>query len=146
MSTRGIIQWNSFRKKLKVSSSSSLTNPPASRRVVGSNSPDVFKTLDDVTFVLKHSVHSTDMEVPSYCACSWESVCHHSVKHTGPLGRSWKKSRESSQVREELINWWDVRCHLLHDGSWRGRNCSSWGSGCCACPSGALTAKSVSLK
>ena len=78
----------SFKKKLKVSSSSSLTNHPASCTVVGSNSPDGVKTLDDVTFVLKHSVHSMDMDVPSYCACSLESVCYHSKKHTGFLGRS----------------------------------------------------------
>ena len=104
MSTGGMMQLNSFRKKLKVSSSSSLTNPPTSHTVIGSNSPYGFKTLDDVTFVLKHSVHGMDMEVPSYCACCWESVCYHSIKHTGSLGRSWKKSRESSQVREELIN------------------------------------------
>ena len=58
MCTRGMMQWNSFRKKLKESSSSSLTNPPASRTVVGSNSPNGFKTLDDVTFVLKQcSLH-----------------------------------------------------------------------------------------
>ena len=108
MSTRGLMQWNSFRKKLKLSSSSSLTKAPKATKphsaVVGSNSPDGFKTLDDVTFVLKHSVHSMDMEVPSYCACSWVSVCHHSIKHTGSLGRSWKISRESSQVRKVLIN------------------------------------------
>ena len=79
------MQRNTFRKKLKVSSSSRLTNSPAFRSVVGSNSPDDFKTLDDVTFVLKHSVHGMDMEVPSYLVCSWESVCHHSVMHTGSL-------------------------------------------------------------
>ena len=115
--TPGVMQWKSFRKKLKVSSSSRLTNSPASCTVVGSNSPDDFKTLNDVTFVLKNSVHGTDMEVPFYSVCSWDSVCHHSVTHTGSLERSWKKSRESSQVREELINWWYVRCHLLHDES-----------------------------
>ena len=60
--------------------------------------PDGFKTLDDITFVLKHSVHGMDMEVPSYCTCSWVSVCHHSIKHTGSLGRSWKIANESSQV------------------------------------------------
>ena len=68
------MQLNNFRKKLKVSSSSSLTNPPASHTFVGSNSHDAFKTLDDVTFVLKHSVQGTDMEVPSYCACSWDQA------------------------------------------------------------------------
>ena len=56
ISTCGMMQMNNFRKKLKVSSSSSLTNPPASRIVVGLNSPDGFKTLDDVTLMLKHSV------------------------------------------------------------------------------------------
>ena len=25
------------------------------------------------------------MKVPSYCACSWESVCYHSKQHTGSL-------------------------------------------------------------
>ena len=140
MCTRGMMQWNSFRKKLKESSSSSLTNLPASRTVVGSNSPNGFKTLDDVTFVLKHcSLHRYGSSI---LLCLLLGVCVPPLFHTHWF--SWKKSRESSQVREELINRWDVRCHLLHDESWRGGNCSSLGSCCCACPSGASAAKSVS--
>ena len=117
MSTQGMMQWNSFRKKLKVSSSSSLTNLPASRTVVGSNSPNGFKTLDDVTFVLKQcSLHRYGSSI---LLCLLLGVCVPPLSHTHWF--SWRKSRESSQVREELINQWDVRCHLLHDESWRGR-------------------------
>ena len=79
------MQTNSLRKKVKGLSSCRLTNSPASCLVVGSKSSDDLKTLGDVTFVLKHSVHGMDMEVPSYLVCSWESVCHHSVMHTGSL-------------------------------------------------------------
>ena len=72
MCTWGMMQWNSFRKKLKESSSSSLTNPPASRTVVGSNSPNGFKTLDDVTFVLKqcslHRYGSSILRGPLCCS------------------------------------------------------------------------------
>ena len=81
--------------------SSSLTNPPASRTVVSSNSPDGFKTLDDVNFVLKHSAHGMDMEVPSYSAFSWESVCHHSIMHTGFFKEIIKKNPENAARSEK---------------------------------------------
>ena len=103
ISTRGIMQWNSFRKKLKVSLSSSLTNYPAFCTEVGSNSYDGVKTLDDVTFVLKHSVHSMDIEVPSY----WESVCHYFIKQTGSLGKSLS---EKNWLTDGM---WDVTCCLM---------------------------------
>ena len=108
---QGIMQWKSLRKKLKASSSSSLANHPPSCNVVGSNSYDGVKTLDDITFVLKHSVHSMDMDVPAYCAR--ESVCYHSKKHTGSLGKSWKKNKENpawSKNNWLPIGMWDVTC------------------------------------
>ena len=113
MSTQGIMQWINLRQKLKVSLSSSVTNPPASRRVVGSNFPDGFKTLDDVSFVLKHRVYGMDMEIPSYCACSWESVCHHFIKYTGSLTRKKKKNPARSEKNWLTNGMWDVTCCMI---------------------------------
>ena len=74
----GIMQWNSFRKKLKVSSSSSLTNPPASRTVVGSNSPDGFKT---------HQQFLWQIFSPVFPAAPHSSndVTHSTSRNTHPL-------------------------------------------------------------
>ena len=107
------MEWNSFRRKVKVSSSSSLTKPPASHRVVGSNSPDGLKTLGDVTFVLKHRVYGMDMEVPSYCAGSLHAT---TLSSTLVLLGDLEKNPENPARSEK--NWltngmWDVTCCMM---------------------------------
>lgn len=62
--------------------------------------------------MLKHIIHHTAVEDPSYCTRSWEPVCNHSIK---ARWFSWGKARESSQVKEEWTSFSDVRCHQLHD-------------------------------
>ena len=115
MSTQGMMQLNSFRKKLKISSSSSITSHPASPILVGSNSPDGVKTLDDVTFVLKHRVQDMDMNVPSYRACSWESVCCHSISTLVLLGDIEKNPENPAGSERNLLTngMWDVTCCMM---------------------------------
>ena len=102
MSTWGIMQWNTFRKKLKVSLSSSLTNPPASRSVVGPNSPDGFRTLADVTFAIKQC--SQHRYGSSILLCLLLGVCVPPLYQAiNSLGRSWKKTPENPARSEK--NW-----------------------------------------
>ena len=112
MSTCAMILWKNARKKLKSSSSSILSKPPASHSCIKftilSDGP---KTFQEVVLVLKNGVNSTTVKVPPCWWSSRKSVCHHFIKHSGSLGWPGEKRSKTTQIWSKKHRpWW---CGML---------------------------------
>ncbi len=122
MSTWGMVQWNSSRK-LKWSSSSSFTNPPASLIVVGLNSPESL-------MVSEHWRRSSLCSNTVFTAWLWKfhltvlalvSLCATTLSSTLVLLGYFEK-KEDNPARSEK-NWltlemWDVTCGMMRLSWW----------------------------